>query len=202
MIVFAKAPIPGYAKTRLAQVVGMEAAARLAARMLRETLKQAVASGIGPVELICAPDDGHPEFQLARERYGIRLSQQGEGGLGVRMRRALERSLLVYPRALLIGTDSPGLNFMRLREAADRLALLPAVFLPAIDGGYVLVGLSRPIPELFDGIAWSTAHVMRQTQDCLDRLDIPAAILPPLRDIDEPEDLVHVPQEWWSGVGD
>jgi glycosyltransferase A (GT-A) superfamily protein (DUF2064 family) len=43
---------------------------------------------------------------------------------------------------------------------------------------------------------------MRQTQDCLDRLDIPAAILPPLRDIDEPEDLVHVPQEWWSGVGD
>lgn len=196
LIVFAKAPQPGYAKTRLARVIGDEAAARLAARMLDETLRQAVASGLGPVELCCAPDDTHSEFQLAVARHDVILSRQGEGDLGVRMRTALERALQNHSCALLIGTDCPRLDSAHLREAANRLRFQSAVFLPATDGGYVLIGLSRPMPELFDGIAWSTANVMQQTLDCLDRLGIASAILPPLNDVDEAEDLVHVPRQW------
>lgn len=198
LIVFAKAPVPGYAKTRLAPVLGDEAAAHLAARMLAETLSRAVEADIGPVELCCAPDAAHPAFIHAANLYGSRLtlSLQGEGDLGARMHRALVRNLASHPRALLIGTDAPRLCAAMLRAAAQALLTHPAVFAPASDGGYVLVGLSQAAPALFDGIAWSTSEVMAQTRERLDRLGMTRIELPTLDDVDEPEDLVHVPKEW------
>lgn len=196
LIVFAKAPVPGYAKTRLARVLGDEAAARLAARMLAETLLRATEAGIGPVELCCAPDDAHPAFRQAASEHGIHLTLQGNGDLGARMHRALSRSLEKHRCALLIGTDAPGLGPVQLREAARLLDSQPAVFAPAADGGYVLVGLSQPMPDLFDGIAWSTEHVMAQTRARLKRLGFECAELDTLADVDEPEDLEHVPKEW------
>lgn len=200
IIVFAKAPVAGYAKTRLAGTIGSEAAARLAARMLHETLRQAVAADIGPVELCCAPNDTHAEFRLARKRYGVVLTQQGEGDLGVRMRNALERAFRLHQHALLIGTDSPQIDPDRLRGAAHLLQSRQAVFIPTTDGGYFLVGLSRMIPELFTDIAWSTPQVMRQTQERLEKVGIAYGMLPSLSDIDEPKDLHLVPQSWWDDM--
>jgi glycosyltransferase A (GT-A) superfamily protein (DUF2064 family) len=83
-----------------------------------------------------------------------------------------------------------------LREAAAALDRHPAVFGPAADGGYVLVGLRTPVAALFSGIEWSTARVMAQTRERLMTLGISAAELPTLHDIDEPDDLRHLPAGW------
>jgi len=196
IIVFAKAPIPGFAKTRLAPTLGDDGAARLAARMLDESLKQVIASGIGPVELCCTPDMMHPVFIDARERYGIILTEQGDGNLGNRMQRALERALQSHQRAMLMGTDAPQLYASHLRLAVESLKSHAAVFTPVGDGGYVLLGFAHKLPALFDNIAWGSDQVMQQTRKQIASLGITHAEMPMLNDVDVPEDLVHVPKEW------
>ncbi|HRH88817.1 MAG TPA: glycosyltransferase, partial [Rubrivivax sp.] len=83
VIVFAKAPVPGLAKTRLAPALGEAGAAALAERMLRHALAQAVAADVGPVELCAAPDASHPALQAAAAEQGARLTEQGTGDLGL-----------------------------------------------------------------------------------------------------------------------
>jgi uncharacterized protein len=103
---------------------------------------------------------------------------------------------------LLIGTDAPALDAAVLQQAAAALLTHDAVFVPALDGGYALVGLARlgaAPPRLFEGIAWSTAAVMAQTRQRLAELALHTALLPPLPDIDEPADLRHLPPQWLSG---
>ncbi|WP_334190445.1 TIGR04282 family arsenosugar biosynthesis glycosyltransferase [Noviherbaspirillum sp.] len=196
LIIFAKAPIPGQVKTRLAQTIGDQAAARLATHMLHDTLHRAIAARVGPVELCCAPDTTHREFRHAAAQYDISLTMQGGGDLGERMYRALERALLRHPCALLIGTDAPALGIGQLRRAADALLTNPAVFVPATDGGYVLVGMNEPMLSLFDDIPWSTAGVMQRTRERIVQLGIDVAELEPVADVDIPDDLKHVPAEW------
>lgn len=196
LIIFSKAPVPGFAKTRLAPALGDAGAARLAARMLDETLQQAIASGIGPVELCCTPDMTHPAFISAHQRYGIILTEQGDGNLGSRMQRALERVLQSHQRVLLMGTDAPQLDAFHLRQAAESLRTHAAVFTPVSDGGYVLLGFSHKLPSLLDGILWGSNQVMQQTRKRLADLRITFAEMPALNDVDLPEDLVHVPSEW------
>ena len=198
IIVFAKAPVAGFAKTRLARVIGDVAAASLAARMLSETLAQAVAANIGPVELCCAPDATHAQFIREQQQYGLTLSEQGEGDLGQRMWRALQRGLQEHQRVLLIGTDAPGLQATQLNQAAAALHTHAASFVPTHDGGYVLVGLSRAIPALFDDMPWSSPQVMAHTRARLALLNETAVELPPLFDIDEAGDLPHVPAHWMA----
>lgn len=200
VIVFAKAPLPGFAKTRLIPALGAQGAARLAERLLEETLRQAVAAAIGPVLLCCTPDASHAAFQRMAQLFAVTLSVQGEGDLGLRMRRALEAALQSHSRVVLIGTDAPGLDAAVLRSAADALLQHDAVFGPASDGGYTLAGLSRPAPELFEGIAWSTPQVMQQTRERIAQYRLRHAELPELHDIDEPADLVHLPHHWLTGL--
>lgn len=196
LIVFAKAPVPGYAKTRLAKALGDEGAARLASSMLRHTLEAAVQATLGPIELCCAPDTTHPEFVLAQRLPGVTLAGQGSGDLGERMARALARGLDSHRAVVLIGTDAPGLDAGVLRRAATALRKHDAVAGPASDGGYFLIGLARPAPGLFTGIAWSTPDVMAETRTRAAALGVDLAELPTLHDVDEPEDLVHVPVGW------
>jgi hypothetical protein len=201
VIVFAKAPVPGAAKSRLAPALGAERAAALAARMLRHTLAQAVAAGVGPVELCAAPDTSHPALQDAAAYFGVALAAQGEGDLGQRMHRAFERHLADRPLAvqrgaLLIGTDAPALDADVLRQAAAALQDYSAVFVPALDGGYALIGLQRPDVRCFAGMRWSHAAVMADTRDRLRAASVGWTELAPVADIDEPDDLVHLPPGW------
>ena len=200
MIVFAKAPVPGFAKTRLIPALGAQGAARLAERLLEEALRQALASAIGPVLLCCTPDASHAAFKRMAQQFAVTLSLQGEGDLGQRMRRALDAALQGHSRVVLIGTDAPRLDAAVLRQAADALLGHDAVFGPAADGGYTLVGLSRPAPYLFEGIAWSTPQVMAQTRERIAQQRLRHAELPELHDIDEPADLVHLPHHWLTGL--
>ncbi len=201
VIVFAKAPLAGYAKTRLIPALGVEGAARLAERMLSHTVRQAVAAGIGPVEVCCAPDASHPAFGSLTATFRVALTEQGSGDLGVRMQRAFERRLAhpglpVLGAALLIGTDAPALDAAVLRRARDALAAHDGVLVPALDGGYALVGLRQPAAGLFDGIAWSTPTVMAQTRERIKALGLRCTELDAVADIDEPADLMHAPPEW------
>ena len=195
IVVMAKAPLPGLAKTRLAPALGADGAARLAARLLDHALAEALAADLGPVELCAAPGAEHPAFDRWRT-LPLRWSGQGEGDLGARMARAIGRALEATPRVLLLGTDAPALDAARLRDAAAALAMHDAVFVPAHDGGYALVGVTRPAEALFADVAWSTPRVMEETRGRLRAAGWTWRELPPVADVDEAADLVHVPAAW------
>ncbi len=200
LIVLAKAPVAGLAKTRLIPALGAAGAAALAERLLDHAVAQGMAAGFEAVELCVTPDGGHPAFQRLAAAHGLALTMQGDGDLGARMQRALARALGGHARALLIGTDAPGLDALRLRQAARALDGHDAVFVPALDGGYALVGLRRPAPTLFADIAWSTATVMAATRERATAAGLRVAELPPVADIDQAADLRHLPAGW--GVPD
>jgi uncharacterized protein len=188
----AKAPLPGLAKTRLAPRLGAAGAAALAERLLDHAVAQAVAAAPGAVTLWTAPDDQHPAFQRQQARHGVALRVQPDGDLGVRM-------LAVFTAAgplLLMGTDAPALDAAMLRAAAAALQSHDAVFVPALDGGYALIGLWRPQPLLFTDMPWSTPQVMALTRQRLAAAGLHHAELPPVPDIDEPADLAHLPPGW------
>jgi uncharacterized protein len=196
IIVFAKAPVAGLAKTRLAPALGAEGAAALAQRMLLHALTQAVGADIGPVELCAAPDSTHPALRQAAAAHGAGLTEQGEGDLGMRMHRALTRNLMCHDSALLIGTDAPSLNAKVLRDAAQSLRDHELVFVPALDGGYALVGLRCADPRWFCGMTWSHARVMEATRERLRAAGVRWAELAAVADVDEPADLMHLPAGW------
>ena len=133
--VLAKAPVAGFAKTRLIPVLGAHGAARLQREFIRRTLATAIAARLGPVTLWCAPDAGHRFFRALRRAAGVRCLAQPDGDLGERMHAA---SLLHCRRGplLILGTDCPALSPAYLRTAARALCDgNDAVFAPAEDGG-------------------------------------------------------------------
>jgi uncharacterized protein len=200
IIVLAKAPAAGLAKTRLIPALGAEGSARLAAMLLDHAVEQALTSGIGPVELCVSPAPQDPRWaDLLPKHPALQLSDQGNGDLGERMARAAQRALAAGQPVLLMGTDSPGLNADRLRVAAQQLRHHDTVLAPAFDGGYVLLGLRRFDPSLFSGIAWSTASVADATRERIERLGWSLARMPTLHDIDEPDDLRWLPGHWRAG---
>lgn len=196
IVVFAKAPVAGYAKTRLAGALGAEGAARLAERLLGHAVGQAVDAGIGPVELCCAPDAGHPALRALARRHRIDVALQGDGDLGVRLARAVQRNLCARRAVIVIGTDSPALGADDLREAARLLETHDAVLGPAQDGGYTLIGLKDRSRLPFERIAWSTPLVLRQTRERLVALGLRHAELREIADIDTPGDLDQLPAGW------
>jgi rSAM/selenodomain-associated transferase 1 len=196
VIVFAKAPVAGLAKTRLAPALGADGAAALAGRMLHHTLAQATGAALGPVELCAAPDATHPTLRAAAAGHGASLTEQGSGDLGLRMHRAFARSLVRHGRALLIGTDAPTLDAAMLRSAAQALEHHDVVVVPALDGGYALIGQRRADQRWFSDMTWSHPRVMEETRERLRAAGARWAELAPVADIDEPADLVHLPSGW------
>jgi rSAM/selenodomain-associated transferase 1 len=190
--VFARAPVAGAAKTRLIPLLGAEGAASLHAALLRRALEvasRARDSGreIGEVTLWCAPDTSHPFFAACRDEFGIALRKQAEGDLGERMHATFAREPSPF---LLIGSDCPALTPELLRLCAARLlAGSDAVFLPAEDGGYGLVGLASPVAALFENIAWSSANVMEETRLRLRDAGLAWSEPATIWDVDRPEDV-------------
>ena len=182
--VFARLPVAGEVKTRLIPALGAEGAARLYARLLAMTVAAVRESGLG-FELRVT--GGEPV--MFRSIYGddVSVVHQGEGNLGARMGR-------VDPPALIIGSDCPAMSAPLLKAAAGALADREVVIGPATDGGYYLIGFTRPVPFLFADMEWSTPGVFSETLARLARQQIAPAILPELSDIDTGEDLVRWPE--------
>jgi rSAM/selenodomain-associated transferase 1 len=194
VMVFAKAPTPGRVKTRLVPILGEQGAAELQRQLAERTLCTALAAGLGPVELWCAPTTEDAFFAACAKQHGLGLRAQGDGDLGTRMGRALESALAEGSPGLLIGSDCPVLTPAYLREAAAALTSgNDAVFGPAEDGGYVLIGLARkPSAQLFEGMDWGTATVMQETRARLTRLNWRWCELALLWDVDRPEDVLRL----------
>ena len=203
-MIFAKAPTPGQVKTRLVPVLSEHAAAEVQRQLIERTLGTAMAAAPGPVELWCTPATEDAFFAACATRCGIRLRAQGEGDLGMRMSRALEQAWNAGAHALLIGCDCPVFSVEYIRQAAAALDdANDAVFGPAEDGGYVLIGLARkPSPQLFEGIAWGTATVMDATRARLAQLNWRWRELATLWDVDRPADLVRLRRLRDQGIPD
>lgn len=189
VIVFAKAPLPGAVKTRLAPLLGAEAAAALHARLVQHTLATACAAGIGPVELCCTPQADDPFFNTCGSRYPISLTCQTDGDLGARMLAAFTRTLSRAGSVILIGSDCPALTVSHLQQAARALTDgNDAVLVPAEDGGYALIGLTRCDGLLFHDITWGGAAVLSSTRQRLQHLRWRWHELETLWDVDRPGD--------------
>ena len=185
--VLAKAPVAGYAKTRLIPHLGAEGAAALQERLIARAVDTALAAGIGPVTLWCAPDADHPCFQEAARRESIALAIQPEGDLGARMLAAFQA---VGRPLVLIGTDCPVLTPADLRNAAAALQNEADVAMaPAEDGGYGLIAACRAFPHLFVDMPWSRDGVAALTADRAHESDLHLTMLRKVWDVDTPADL-------------
>lgn len=187
--IFARAPVAGAAKTRLIPRLGAEAAAALQHALIHRALRTAVAANVGSVSLWCAPNCEHPALVGCSKQFGVSLYPQHGSDLGVRMFDAFTR-LCRQGDAIVIGTDCPALTAAELRTAAEALREgNDAVFVPAEDGGYVLVGLRHAIASLFCGIPWGTNGVMDHTRTRLRDAGLRWHELPASWDVDRPADI-------------
>lgn len=202
ILIFAKAPVPGAVKTRLIPALGADGAAALHATLVGHALDVATAGALCPVELWCAPDAGDPFFADCAGRWPISLHGQQGDGLGARMQHAFSSALTRSQRVLLIGTDCPALTPSLLARALDSLedGRNDAVFAPALDGGYVLIGLRRLDGRLFDRLPWGSERVMDETRARLRETGWRWTETEPLRDIDTPDDLVELESRGIAGL--
>jgi rSAM/selenodomain-associated transferase 1 len=206
--VFAKAPVAGSAKTRLIPLLGEEGAAAAQRAMTVRTLKTACAAAPKQVSLWTTGAFDHPFFVECADHYNLTLHRQCEGDLGKRMSDCLLTLLGQHPIVLLIGTDCPAFSVTDLHAAAQSLQQgSKLVFIPAEDGGYVLVGARAEKDKSCDGdllqafcaIDWGTPQVMAQTRQRLleagwrpgqDWQELPA-----LWDVDTPDDYRRAQRE-------
>ena len=199
ILLFAKAPVPGEVKTRLAAGIGEQAAATLYEQLLRDTLGMAVRARLAPVELHIASPTCPPFFLSLAERQPVEVRLQEGADLGRRMCNAIQAALRTGDFALLIGTDCPVMTAAYLQRACQQLDAGSAVVLgPAEDGGYVLIGARSCDELLFTDIPWSSDRVLQLTRARLQALKLPYSELDTLGDLDRLEDL----RRWRTTVGD
>ncbi len=189
LIVFLKAPRPGIAKTRIAAVLGDEAALRIYRELVAATLARV--TGLPDdfeVELRFAPDDAVPEIAPWLQP-GWKTVPQGGGDLGARMSRAFADAFADgCTGVVVIGTDCPDLTAEDLRAARDALLDHDVVVGPAEDGGYWLLGTSAPRPGLFAEIAWSSSRVLADTLSIARSAGLSVRLLRRLNDVDTAQD--------------
>jgi rSAM/selenodomain-associated transferase 1 len=187
--IFVKAPRPGRVKTRLAVELGRRAATRLYRRMGRDIV--AAAAGVADRTTVWfAPRRGGAAVRRwLAGLAGLEFRAQTGRTLGDRLAAAFAREFATGARhVVIIGSDCPDLDARRLRAAFAALRRRDVVLGPALDGGYYLIGLARPAPRLFRGIAWSTAGVAAQTLRRARALGLGWHLLPALRDVDTAAD--------------
>jgi rSAM/selenodomain-associated transferase 1 len=160
--ILAKAPIPGFAKTRLIPALGAERAALLQARLIERAVTTACAAAVGPVTLWITRHENQQGLSDLKARHAIDVDYQNDGDLGARMYAA---ALAARGCVLIIGTDCPALEQRHLRSAAAILhGGTDVVLIPAEDGGYVLIGTHSPHPALFSELPWGTPQVIEETR--------------------------------------
>ena len=189
-LLFAKYPEPGSVKTRMTPPLCPQEAAKLHRASLQCTLEALQLWPQFNVHLVITPDGRLSDF---REQFGVpapKVWTQGEGDLGERLVRAVERAFGEgNSRVLLLGADSPTLPMQRLFDAIDRLSTFDVTLGSCDDGGYYLMGLQRCVPELFEDISWGGAQVAAQTKARAQQAGLSLFELPPWYDLDRFEDL-------------
>lgn len=188
LAVMLKAPVAGTVKTRLAAEIGAERACavhrQLAERQLRSLPPEIHAT------VYCDPPGAVPAIRAWLEPFAagpVDFRPQCGGDLGARLVAAFAHAFSETGRAKVIalGGDCPALAAGRLRAAADALESNEVVIGPAADGGYYLIGLRRPCPELFADIDWGSSAVLAQTRSRIAALRLKTTELPVAHDVDD-----------------
>ena len=189
VILFLKTPVPGLVKTRLIPRLGPEGAAAFYRAMAEDLLDRLEALEDNQLEICFAPAR---EILRVRRWLGARrrLVPQRGADLGARMAAAFQAAFRAgSERCVLVGSDVPELSAERVGEAFAKLERNDLVLGPSRDGGYYLVGLRQPRPELFADMPWSKQGVYAETTRRARALGLRVGRLRMLADIDTPADL-------------
>ena len=190
IIIFAREPVVGKVKTRLASSIGDDEAVKIHIDMLKNTVEMACDSYLAKVELHVLGNKNHSLFQALVRQYGITVHLQRGKDLGERMFYALQHSLDNDTYCLLIGTDCPVMTTDYLASALDILEQRQDVVLgPSEDGGYVLIGARQVQISWFSGISWGSHHVLELSRRKIIASGTRYRELQPLWDIDLIQDL-------------
>jgi rSAM/selenodomain-associated transferase 1 len=195
VLLFVKHPTPGKVKTRLAATCGAQRAASIYRALAERVLRRVPESE--EVLVMCDPPEQVAEIEswLAGLECGhrMRFLAQARGDLGARLAQAFALAFAAgFEQVAAIGSDCVELGPEHLAEAWAALATQDAALGPAVDGGYYLLGLRAPQPELFRDIAWSTDAVCRETLARAAATGLRVHLLPTLRDVDTEEDWKRV----------
>jgi rSAM/selenodomain-associated transferase 2/rSAM/selenodomain-associated transferase 1 len=191
LILFTRYPIPGKAKTRLIPKLGEEGAARLQEIMTGLTvLNSRCFSAASGVNLEIRFDGASKKNMLQWLGKGLEFYHQGGGDLGQRMNRAFNKAFQSgYERVVVIGCDCPQIDDKILSAAFEALKDNDMAIGPAFDGGYYLIGLRKPVPELFIDIDWGIESVFERTITIAKAENIKVAQLQKYSDVDCPQDI-------------
>ena len=192
--VFTKAPTPGAVKTRLIPTLGAGHAALLQQQLIERALRTACAVPNARVTLWVAGDLADPFIAACAQRFALPVLAQVGADLGARMHHAFAATAA---RLLLIGTDCPQLQTRDLASAKAALNRHDVVLQPAADGGYVMVGLARPQPALFEAMPWGSAEVLNETLQRIAAAGLRCALLPTRHDLDTAADLQRALAAGW-----
>jgi rSAM/selenodomain-associated transferase 1 len=198
LLVFAKRPIYGRVKSRLAEDLGKEKALEIYKYLLEHTVKVS-SPGITSKwtthwfwdEVLMSKKTDALEYLLPNSFF---IHSQVEGDLGKRMEIAFSQIFKknkddLYLRAVIIGSDCLELKSDILITAFEKLETCDIIIGPALDGGYYLLGMKILQAELFHGIEWSSSSVFSSTMEKIQSLNLSVYELPTLRDIDRALDL-------------
>ena len=194
LIQFAKSAVPGKVKTRLVPPLTTYQAADLHTCLVIHTCSILCGTQLGEVQLWLTGEQQEPLIEYCRAVGKFRLRQQCQGDLGDKMAHALRGGLSRHERVILVGSDAPAIDAAYLQAANEALDTVDVVLGPALDGGYVLMGLKRFSPHLFMGVEWGTNSVLDETVQRVEELGWSCSLLPEIADIDRPEDLRLLPQ--------
>jgi hypothetical protein len=189
--IFARAPSPGKAKTRLIPLLGPRGAAELHAALVRDALRKVDALAYRVTRYFFLAGRNFPRLL---SQAGYTLARQRGAGLSAHLESAFRRLLRRHACAVVMGTDSPLLPPRIVDEALRELRVCDAVLGPCPDGGYYLIGLRRPqtgrvAAGMFRGIRWGTAFALRDTLHNLLSRSYSCSILEPYADVDVPADV-------------
>lgn len=186
LIVFVKAPRPGEVKTRVAQTTGADRACDVYRQLVAILLKSL--SPLREIELRFTPDDAAAEIEPWL-RPGWVAVPQGDGDLGARLERAFTDAFAAgAERVVIVGSDCPDVKTSDVRMAWRELQTHDVAVGPAMDGGYWLIGLRAPQPELFREIPWSSDLVLGRTLERARTRGLKIQLLRILSDIDTEAD--------------
>lgn len=198
LLIFARLPEPGKTKTRLIGAFGAERATELYRALAQRSLTtaQRFAAERGCALTVCFSGGDAPAMSAEFGGDFFYREQVGEG-LGDRLIHATHQAFAAgASRVVVLGTDCHELNEAALSQAFATLhgsvdaAGHDVVLGPARDGGYYLIGLKQPLPQLFEGIDWGTERVLEQTRRIAGHIGKRCALLGPLSDVDLPEDVL------------
>lgn len=186
LCIFARTPVLGQVKRRLARELGDAGALAAHQELLQGALDRCAGGTDYRTELWLTRSSSTWSSSLARG--DLVMKEQPDGDLGARMQFVLEAGLETGASVVLIGSDCPEIDRDYILAAFRSLESFPVVLGPAEDGGYGLVGLSRPVPELFEDMIWGDEEVVNRTLTRAASARVAVALLPEIYDVDLPQD--------------